>query len=81
MQHTYAPGDEGYKIVEKLPVEDVYLYYDPSLLGCAHNYSCPVCRKNHAVWSNGIMTPCWSCREEGYALVKKDLRPWWKKIL
>ena len=83
MQHTYAHGDEGYNAkfaLGDLPVEDVLVVYDPSLMACTHNYSCPVCRENHAILSNGLMTPCWSCRKEGWKLHKPDTRPWWKKI-
>ena len=83
MQHTYAPGDNGYNYPEEqVPVEDVVLIYDPSLMGCTHNYSCPVCRENHAVLdgSTGVMGPCWSCKEDGWEIIKVDNRHWWKKL-
>jgi len=83
MQHTYAPGDEGYDdklALGRLPVEDVIVIFDPSLMAATHNYSCPVCRENHAVMSSGLMTPCWGCRKEGWKLHKPDTRPWWKKL-
>ena len=39
-----------------------------------HNMPCAVCREKHAVidLSCGIMKPCWSCRKEGYRLLKVE---------
>jgi len=83
MQYTYAPGDAGYVYPqERLPVEDVVVIYDPSLMGCTHNYSCPVCRENHAVLNGGtgVMGPCRSCKKENWEIIQVDKRPWWQKI-
>ena len=80
MQHTTAPGDDDYVYVEHLEVQDVHVVYDPSLMTCTHDYSCPVCRDKHAVLSRGLMTPCWTCREK-YALVEKVERNWFQKLI
>ena len=79
-QHTTAVGDPNYKYVEHLDVQDVHVVMDPSLMACAHDYSCPVCREKHAVLSSGLMIPCWTCQED-YELVKKDKRNWIQKLL
>jgi hypothetical protein len=80
MQHTHTVEDEDYTYPENLSVKDVHVYFDPSFLTATHDYSCPVCRENHAVLSSGVMTPCWTCRSEGWTLTQIDKRPWWKKI-
>lgn len=56
-----------------LDVQDVHVYSDGPLV--QHDYSCPICRKNHAVLnlSNGRMEPCWSCKENGgYEILSGD---------
>lgn len=55
---------------KKLDVQDVHVYHDGPM--AEHDYSCPVCRKNHAVldFSTGLMQPCWRCQEQhGYELI------------
>jgi len=55
-------------------VSDVYVNMHDSGMLCSHNYSCPVCRTNHAVLdlNSGLMQPCWSCQELGYTLIRKE---------
>jgi len=84
MQHTYAPGDKGYEDkleLGELPVEDVLVVFDPSLMAATHNYSCPICRDDKAVLSMGIMQPCRKCQGDGWNLIKVDSRPCWKRLL
>ncbi len=55
----------------ELKVKDVNLYLHDSLMFCTHDYSCPVCRENHALKdSDGIMQPCDKCSEK-YGRIKK----------
>lgn len=85
MQHTYFPDDDNYGefFPGRLVVKDVTVVYDPSLMTCSHDYSCPICRENHAVLSSGIMQPCWGCQKKGYKIVRKnkDKKSWefWKE--
>jgi len=81
-QYTSAPGDEGYQYAGDLQVRDVIVVYDPSLMACTHDYSCPVCRKNHAILSgkDGLMIPCWDCQELGFVLTKKLKQTWFQKL-
>lgn len=55
-------------------VKDVNVYiHDSGMIG-THDYSCPVCRTNHAVvtFDSGLMQPCWPCQKLGYKLIKVD---------
>jgi len=78
--HTHTIEDDDYEYPENLEVEDVHVYFHPSFLAATHNYSCPVCRENHAVISAGVMQPCWKCQEKDWELIQKDTRPCWKKL-
>ena len=91
MQHTYAPGDEEYdekflscvdenNHVVGIPIKDVTVIYDPSMMACSHDYSCPICREEHAVISQGVMGPCWTCQEDGWEVRQRDDRNWFHKF-
>jgi len=81
MQHTYYPDDDNYGkfFPGKIVVKDVTVVYDPSLMACSHDYSCPICREKHAVLSSGIMQPCWECQKKGYRILRKNVyKKWWQ---
>jgi hypothetical protein len=81
MQYTYVPGDPDYEnfLWRDREVKDVTVVYDPSLLTCSHDYSCPVCREKYAVLSRGVMQPCWDCQGRGYKIVQRNLdKKWWE---
>lgn len=82
MQHTHDIDEPGYEWPENLPVQDVHVYVHPSGMAMSHDYSCPVCRINHAVidGSTGVMGPCWSCQAKNWEIIQVDKRPWWKKL-
>lgn len=67
---------------DNLPIQDVHVYIHDSLMAVKHNYPCPVCLKNHAVYNmnDGIFKPCWGCQKDGYALVKKGKAGWFKSL-
>ncbi len=82
MQRTYDIDDPDWKWPENLPVRDVKVYLHPSYMAMSHDYSCPVCRENHAILdgSNGVMGPCWSCQEKNWKIIQVDKRSWWEKL-
>ncbi len=80
MQQTHTIDDKDYEYPENLKPVDVNVYVHPSNMLSTHDYSCSVCRTNHAVLSSGIMKPCWECQREGWQLSQKDNRPWWKRL-
>lgn len=52
-----------------------------------HNFPCPVCHKNHAVYwltayhrMSGTFSPCWSCQNIGWMLIKVDCK-WIRKLI
>ncbi|MFK5882887.1 MAG: hypothetical protein QM489_00950 [Candidatus Izemoplasma sp.] len=75
MQITHDNLPKGFTSAE-VKVKDVNVY----LIGPAatHDYSCPICRSNHAVldFSSGVMEPCWSCQSKGWGLIKKKPSFW-----
>ena len=79
-QHTHECWSDNLEYIEypeDLPVQDVNVYVHPSCMIMTHDYSCPVCRDNHAVISNGIMQPCWDCQKKGYMILQKNLKRKW----
>lgn len=84
MQITHHTNGEGLPNYPQEPVQvkDVTVFVHDSGMLVEHDYSCPCCRKRHAVLdlSTGLMHPCWGCRED-YELIKKDKRKWWQKLL
>jgi len=82
MQITHDINDPDWEWHEDLPVQDVQYYCHPSYMTCAHDYSCPICRENHAVHngSTGVMEPCWPCQGKNWKIIQVDTRPWWKKL-
>lgn len=82
MQITHETnGDNLPLFPNDLKVVDVNVYRHDSGMICTHDYSCPCCRKNHAVFdmSTGLMHPCRDC-ESDYRLIKIDKRSFIKKI-
>jgi len=75
MQHTHDIDDDRYEWPENLAVKDVNVYVHPSGMLMTHDYSCPICRENHAMLSGGVMTPCWECREKGWITKKEKQSP------
>ncbi|WBF79502.1 hypothetical protein BNNNBJKE_00057 [Aeromonas phage vB_AdhM_DL] len=57
---------------EDLPLADITVYIHDSMMFATHDYPCPVCKVNSAVYniSNGIFQPCWDCQKTGYKIVK-----------
>lgn len=68
MQKTHSP-DSAVAFPEELGVTDVNVYTDGMM--AIHDYSCPVCRNNHAILdlSVGLMRPCMPCQSHGYQLM------------
>jgi len=82
MQYTYDVDTPNFECPDKLPVKDVQFYVHPSSMAVTHDYSCPVCREEHAVvnGSTGVMGPCWGCRAAGWQIKRIDRRSWWKQF-
>ena len=79
-QHTHECWNDKLEYIEypeNLKVKDVNVYVHPSNMMMTHDYSCPICRENHAVISKGIMQPCWDCRKEGFQILKRNLKRKW----
>ncbi len=74
MQYTHDTNGNGFvEFPVDLKVKDVDVYIHDSGMIATHDYSCPVCRKNHAIlhMNTGIMQPCYTCQEKGYYVVQK----------
>lgn len=74
MQITHDTNGEGlppYPVDTRVMTVNVYMH-DSGMMA-THDYSCPVCRIEHACLelANGLMQPCWGCQEKGYLLTKK----------
>lgn len=81
MQNTYHCNGEGLRDYPfDLQVKEVDVYIHDSGLCATHDYSCPVCRANHAVLNldTGIMQPCSACVVRGYELIKHN---WLTEVL
>lgn len=78
--HTNGKGLHDYP--EDLPLAEIEVYLHDSCMVCKHNFPCPVCKTKPAMAdARGMyMMPCGTCQEEGYQLVKKDLRPWYIRM-
>jgi hypothetical protein len=63
---------------QNLQVKDVNVFMHDSGMIATHDYSCPCCRKNHAILdlSCGLMKPCDACSNT-YELVKKKPKKNW----
>ncbi len=73
MQITHDTNGDGlppYPIDTRVMSVNVYMH-DSGMMA-THDYSCPVCRIEHACLelSCGLMQPCWGCQEKGYKLIK-----------
>ncbi len=51
-----------------------------SRLFVEHDYACPVCHEEHAVYQlyGGAFQPCWNCQRRGWSVVRKKRR-WWHR--
>jgi hypothetical protein len=81
MQKEYQTNGVGLpNYPDDLQVKDVSVYLHDSGLIATHDYSCPVCRRNHANLNlnTGIMQPCWKCSLKGYELIKHN---WFTELL
>lgn len=78
--HTNGPNLPNFP-KEGVSIQDVNVYIHDSGMLAIHDYSCPVCRENHAVLdlSVGIMNPCRRCEKNGYELIKKK-KSWFERI-
>jgi hypothetical protein len=68
---------------EDLPLADITVYLHDSLLIANHNYPCPVCKVNSAVYviPTGIFEPCWDCQKKGYKIVKvTKAKSWFSEL-
>lgn len=83
MQITHETnGKDLQDYPQNLKVKDVNVFMHDSGMFATHDYSCPCCRKNHAVLdlTCGLMKPCYSC-SNNYELVKKKPRKSWFHFL
>jgi hypothetical protein len=83
MQITHNTNGDGLPLYPNdLQVKTVNVYMHDSGMVCTHDYSCPVCRENHAVLDGGtgLMAPCRVC-EKDYKIVKIDKRNWFQKLI
>lgn len=55
---------------------DIHIEVHDSGLVATHNYPCPVCQENHAVYDlgAGIFQPCWICQAKGWQLHRVESR-------
>ena len=84
MQTTHeTDGDGLIPYPDDVKVTPVNVYMHSSGMTCKHDYSCPVCRDNHAILdlSWGAMAPCWDCQEKGFGLIKRKKINWLQKAL
>jgi hypothetical protein len=74
----FIPYEEAEMICENLAEIEVYMH--DSGMAATHNMPCSVCKVKHAVFSNGMFEPCWSCQEEGWTTIKmtKFERKWYE---
>lgn len=84
MQKTHYCNGKG--LVDfpfEVKVKPVEVWFHDGGMISTHDYSCPCCRKKHAVLdhSTGIMQPCWGCQKLGYRIVKIRPQSRWKKLL
>lgn len=68
----FAAYDDAKVFCEKLP--DIHMFMHDSGMFCVHNIPCPVCKAKHACFDTnlGVATPCNSCSEDGWELVKRE---------
>lgn len=78
MQTTHECNGEGLPdFPSEVPVTPVNVWMHDSGMVCQHDYSCPVCRTEHAVMQlhTGVMQPCWVCQTRGFILVRREPLP------
>lgn len=83
MQITHDTNGDGLPSYPlELTVKDVNVFMHDSGMFATHDYSCPCCRKNHAILdlSCGLMKPCNDCSKT-YELVKKKPKKNWFSFL
>lgn len=71
MQNLIECGSGGQpRFPKQVAIRSVRVYKQGAEV--KHDYSCPVCRENHAVLdlADMVMQPCNSCRSLGYIILK-----------
>lgn len=80
--HTNGKGFVDYSDAEVFCKElpEIHVFMHDSGMCATHNMPCPVCKVNHAVFTDGIFSPCWSCQEDGWIITKmtKLERKWYE---
>lgn len=68
--HCNGPGLPDYP--KDTQVKDVNVWLHDSGMIASHDYSCSICRKNHAILdlNSGIMQVCNECHDKGYSVIK-----------
>lgn len=82
IQHTNGEGFPDYPS-DAISLPDITVYVHDSCIIVNHNFPCPVCKTNHAVYvtNTGIFEPCWDCQDEGYKIVKVNKKTsWWDEL-
>ncbi len=73
MQNTHDTNGPGLPpFPNHVEVKTVNVYMHDSGMIATHDYSCPCCRKFHAILKldTGIMSPCATCTNLGYKIIK-----------
>ena len=81
IQDTNGKGLPDYP--QGIELADITVYIHDSMMLATHDYPCPVCKVNSAVYnmSNGIFQPCWDCQKKGYNIVKvSKKKSWFSKL-
>ena len=81
IQDTNGKGLPDYP--QNVELADITVYIHDSMMVATHNYPCPVCKVNSAVYNmnTGIFQPCWGCENKGYKIVKiNKYRSWFNKL-
>lgn len=82
IQHTNGEGLPDYPS-DTIPLPDITVYVHDSCMIVNHNFPCPVCKINHAVYvtNTGIFQPCWDCEKKGYKIIKiTKSKSWFSKL-
>lgn len=80
--HTNGKGFVDYSDAEVFCKElpEIHVFMHDSGMCATHNMPCAVCKVNHAVFTNGMFSPCWGCQGEGWVMTKmtKLERKWYE---
>lgn len=80
MQITHRCNSQGRDDYPKnVKPKNVNVWMHGSGLIATHDYSCPICRDNPAMFdlNTGIMNTCGRCHEKGYRIKKER---WWNRL-